>query len=147
MTPEPVVTVADVSAPTPIQIHPLPDQIADKVCAMYTRYGTLAAPSSRYHDLVDLVLITANCQIDAAEPSRSLTRQSAIRGLQLPTQLKAPAPSWSSGYPRAAAQARSMSAELRNLPAALAAAARCLDPVLSGAVTTGVWEHQRSEWT
>lgn len=89
-----MVTVADVSAPTPIQIYPLPDQIAGKVCAMYTRYGTLAAPPSRYHDLVDLVLITLNCQIDAGELSRSVTRQSAIRGLQLPTELETPAPSW-----------------------------------------------------
>ena len=115
---------------------------------MYTRYGTLAAPSSRYHDLVDLVLITSNCQIDAGElSSRSLTRQSAIRGLQLPTELETPAQSWTGGYPKAAVRARSMSAELRNLPAALAAAGRCLNPVLSGSVTTGVWEPERWEWT
>lgn len=147
LTPEPVITVDDVSAPTPIQIYPLPDQIADKVCAMYTRYGALAAPSSRYHDLVDLVLITSSCRIDAVELNRSLRRQSAIRGLELPTKLEPPAPSWTSGYPRAAAQARLMSAELRNLPAALAAAGRCLNPILSGTVTTGVCEPQRSEWT
>lgn len=147
LTPEPVITVADVSAPPPIQIYPLPDQIADKVCAMYTRYGTLLSPSSRYHDLVHLVLITSNFQIDAGELNPSLTRQSVIRGMELPSELESPAPSWTSGYPRAAAQARSMGDELRTLPAALDAVGRCLNPVLSGAVSTGVWQPQLSAWT
>ena len=78
----------------------------------------------RYHDLVDLVLITSNCQIAPGELSRSLTRQSAIRGMELPAELESPAPSWTSGFPRAAAQARSMGTKLRDLPAALAASGR-----------------------
>lgn len=147
LTPEPVITLADVSAPPPIQIYPVPDQIADKVCAMYTRYGTLAAPSGRFHDLVDLVLITSSCQIDAAELSRSLTQQAAIRDLQLPAELQPPGPAWTGGYPRAAEQASTLSAELRNLAAALAAAGRCLNPILSGVVTAGIWQPQRLEWT
>jgi hypothetical protein len=120
-----VITLADVSTPPPIQIYPVPDQIADKVCAMYTRYGTLAAPSGRFHDLVDLMLITSSCQIDAAELSRSLTQQAAIRDLQLPAELQPPGPAWTGGYSRAAEQARTLSAELRRLAAALAAAGRC----------------------
>jgi len=44
-----------------------------KVCAMYTRYGTHRTAPGRFHDLIDLVLITSSCQIDAAELSRSLT--------------------------------------------------------------------------
>lgn len=90
--PEPVVSVADVSLPTPIQVYPLPDQIADKVRAMYSRYGSMGAPSSRFHDLVDLVLIISSCRIDAGELRRSLARQSEIRSLQLPARLVPPAP-------------------------------------------------------
>lgn len=142
-----MITVPDVSAPPPVQVYPLPDQIADKVCAMYARYGTLGAPSSRYHDLVDLVLITASLKVDAGELSRSLERQSVIRDLQLPAALEPPAQAWMNGYPRAAAQVRSMSVELKGLSAALAAAGRCLNPILSGAVTTGEWDPHRSIWT
>lgn len=146
-TPEPVITVADVSAPPPVRIYPVPDQIADKVCAMYTRCGTLGAPSSRYHDLVDLVLITTNLRFDAGELSKSLTRQAAIRGLRLPSTLEPPAPAWTTGYPKAATQARSMSAELRALPTALAAAGSCLNPILSETVSAGSWDPHRSQWT
>lgn len=93
------------------------------------------------------VLPASTVRLDASELRRSLTRQATIRGMELPAELESPAPSWASGYHRAAAQARSMGAELRNLPAALAAAGRCLNPVLSGDMSTGIWQPHRSEWT
>jgi hypothetical protein len=105
-----------------------------------------AAPG-RFHDLVDLVLITSSCQIDAAELIRSLTQQAAIRDLQLPAELQPPGPAWTGGYSRAAEQASTLSAELRSLAAALAAAGRCLNPILSGVVTAGSWCPPRLEWT
>ena len=145
--PEPVVSVGDVSLPTPIQVYPLPDQIADKVCAMYSRYGSMGAPSSRFHDLVDLVLIISSCRIDAGELRRSLARQSEIRSLQLTAKLVPPAPSWTSGYPKAAAQARSIPGELKSLTAALDIAGRCLNPIMSGLVRSGRWEPERSRWS
>jgi Nucleotidyl transferase AbiEii toxin, Type IV TA system len=43
-----------------VHADPLPDQVADKVCAMYEKHGHFAARSSRYRDLVDLVMVIAN---------------------------------------------------------------------------------------
>jgi hypothetical protein len=43
--------------------YPLVDHIADKIAAVFQRYGQTQAPSTRYRDLVDLVAITtaASC--------------------------------------------------------------------------------------
>jgi hypothetical protein len=45
--------------------YPLVDHIADKIAAVFQRYGQTQAPSTRYRDLVDLVAITTSASVQA----------------------------------------------------------------------------------
>lgn len=117
----PVVELPDVDQLPEFRLYPLPDQVADKVCAMYERHGSDAVPSSRYRDLVDLVLITANFELDAGLTAAALTAEARRRGLAPPTRLHAPGAGWESGY-RAEARRSSLAPELRELATALLAA-------------------------
>lgn len=40
-----------------VALYPLVDHLADKICALYERHGSQRIPSTRYRDLVDLILI------------------------------------------------------------------------------------------
>jgi hypothetical protein len=56
--------------------------------------------------------------------------------------------SWTSGFSRATAQARTMTADLRPLPAARAVCRRPVpEPCSVRATSTGVWRPQLSEWS
>lgn len=140
-----VVEVPGVGPLPPFALFPLADQIADKVCAMYQRYGSAQAASSRYRDLVDLVLIITHFQVEAAETAAALAAESTRRAMTLPAALQAPGAQWQAGYP-ATARDTALPRELHDLPAALKAAAVCLDPLLSGQVTTGTWHPAEHRW-
>lgn len=76
--PKPVVDLTGVPDLPPFRLYPLTDQIADKVCAMYETHGPQGAPSNRYRDLVDLVLLVA---VAASTPNCSQTRYGHERGM------------------------------------------------------------------
>lgn len=119
-------------------LYPLPDQVADKVCAMYEGYGQAGSPSSRFRDLVDLVLIVSTCQLDAAQLVAALRAESARRGLTLPVSMVAPGPAWPAGYQAYARKTR-LDAALHDLTAALEHVGVCLNPLLDGGRTSGEW--------
>ena len=96
--PRPVLEVPGIDPLPEFTLYPLPDQVADKVCAMYERHGPTATPSSRFRDLVDLVLIVSNFELDAAQTIRALTAESRRRDLALPARLETPDPTWLDGY-------------------------------------------------
>jgi hypothetical protein len=143
--PRPVLDVPGIDPLPEFTLYPLPDQDADKVCAMYERHGPTATPSSRFRDLVDLVLIVSNLELDAGQTVQALTAESRRRGLSLPARLETPGPTWVDGY-RAVARRTSLVSELHELPAALLAAGACFDPLLARKITTGVWEPQERRW-
>ena len=126
-------------------LYPLPDQVADKVCAMYERYGRAAAPSSRYRDLVDLVLIVVNLELDAGSTVTALTAEALRRGMSLPARLGVPGPEWVAGY-RAVARDTTLPSELHEFPSALLVAGECFNPLLAREIATGVWEPQNRRW-
>ena len=64
--PHPVVEMDELAPMPKFALYPLPQQVSDKVCAMYERYRDLQQPSTRYHDLVDLALIVTAWTLDAA---------------------------------------------------------------------------------
>lgn len=142
--PTPVVTVPGLSELPEVVVYPLPDQVADKVCAMYELYGDLHSPSSRYRDLIDLALITSTCELDAAPTLLALRSESARRGMQLPTQMVTPGPAWTTGYP-ANARKTQLDQSLHKLEASLTAVGRCINPLLDGSRTTGKW-HPPTGW-
>jgi len=142
---EAMVEIADVAALPEVTLYPLPDQIADKVAAMVERHGPRGRASTRYRDLVDLVLIVRSCEVDAALTRAALSAQAHRRELTLPVALSAPSPAWVSGYRDAVGDA-TLPAELRTLQAALAAAGRCVNALLDGTVTRGTWDPGEQHW-
>jgi len=95
---QPMVEMEDVAALPEVTLYPLPDQIADKVAAMVERHGPRGRASTRYRDLVDLVLIVRSCEVDAELTRAALSAQAHRRELTLPLTLSAPSPAWVSGY-------------------------------------------------
>jgi hypothetical protein len=101
--PEPVPPLARVLIPDVEQhnyrAYPLVDHIADKVAAMFERYGNAGAPSTRYRDLVDLVAIVVAAQVDAEPQLAALRSEASRRGLRLPTRFDVPdRRRWEPGY-------------------------------------------------
>jgi len=142
---EPMVEIADVAALPEVTLYPLPDQIADKVAAMVERHGPGGRASTRYRDLVDLVLIVRSCGVDAELTRAALRAQARRRELTLPVRLSAPSPAWVAGYRDAVGDA-TLPAELRSLEAALATAGRCVNALLDDTVTRGTWDPVDQHW-
>lgn len=136
--PTPVVDLPGLPAPSPVVLYPLADQIADKVCAMYERYGDIRAPSTRFRDLADLVRIVATSEVEATRLLSALRSEETRRGIQLPTEMIVPDPVWVAGYRGESRRAR-LDAEFHDLEAALARVGALLSPLLSGDRTTGRW--------
>lgn len=144
--PLPVLEMPDVATLPRFRLYPLPDQIADKVCAMYELHGRTQSPSSRYRDLVDLVLITSNFTLGAADAREAMLAESGRRGLELPNRLRLPSRNWVAGY-RSVARGTAVPVQLQEVHAALSAAGQCLDPLLDGHVERGVWDPHAGRWT
>lgn len=121
-------------------------RIADKVCAMYGRYGRDGdQPSTRYRDLVDLAVIITSQELDAARTAEALRYEAKRRALELPSQLTAPSPDWEAGY-RQAAAGTLLPPEFRAFSAAMAAVGECLEPLLTGARIEGDWKPEQMRW-
>lgn len=126
-------------------LYPLPDQVSDKVCAMYERHGEQQIPSTRYRDLVDLLLITKSFPLDAALTRRAMDAETWRRGIVLPLTMGAPGPDWTRSYPQVARKTN-LGSDLCDLQAALAQTGVCLNPLLSREVTTGTWNPELGVW-
>lgn len=146
LRPKPVIDVPGLAALPEFTLYSLPDQVADKVCAMYGSYGIPPGPSTRFRDLVDLVLIVMTSSLDAELTGQALQSEALRRNLILPEQMRPPSPQWLAGYVQIARDS-SLRAELRNLDAALVSVGACLNPVLTGEVTAGHWDPQQQRWT
>lgn len=93
-------------ATVPVRLYPIENQIADKLCALYTRYGS--GPSTRYRDLYDLAMIVDQLPFDRAILTSALAVQQRVRRMMLPTSLGEPAPGWAAAYDK----------QLRRIPGA-----------------------------
>ncbi|WP_168197415.1 nucleotidyl transferase AbiEii/AbiGii toxin family protein [Kribbella sp. ALI-6-A] len=142
--PRPVIDLIGADPLPRFVLYPLPDQVADKLCAMYSRYGASRGPSTRYRDLVDLVLIITTSHLDASLTSRAITVEAARRGCTLPARITSPGPEWKAGYAHSV-RTVPLEAGLRNLDGALVVVGGCLDPVLATSAT-GTWNPQARRW-
>jgi hypothetical protein len=127
--------------------YPLVDHIADKVTAgleTHARIGGAVSVSSRYKDLVDLVLIAHTQRPIAADLRRALLSETGRRGIGLPAEFVTPGPLWPAGYEAKAAEVPQLK-ELGRFPAALALVKAMLDPVLAG-TAVGRWDPVRATW-
>jgi hypothetical protein len=137
------VGMPDVSQPG-YRAYPLVDHVADKVVAMFDRYGKTAAPSSRYKDLIDLVAIATGASIEAAAQIRALRSEAARRTVELPDRFEVPdREAWERGY--AAEARRSLLDIAQTLDEALEIVAPFLDPLLRGEAK-GRWDSEAMAW-
>lgn len=144
-SPMPVAAI-DGLAPMPaFALYPLAQQISDKVCAMYELHS--GQPSTRYHDLVDLVLIVTTWSIDADTTRNALRRESSRRGLALPSAVASPAPSWAAGYAKIAKTVAAVTEDARDIAGALHILSGCLDPLLHDSDQGGSWNPHTQQWT
>lgn len=121
----------------------LPQQIADKLCAMYELHGPTQQPSSRYRDLVDLMIISGTHSIGAAATAAALAGEQHIRSLAVPTALPAPGPQWARGYPPLARQY--LNEDLHALDAALGALRDFVGPLFTGS-SSMKWQPDDRRW-
>ena len=130
---------------------PLEDHVADKIAAMYERHRKQLLPSTRFKDLVDLVLIAQKSTLDgrithAALHAEVRRRQVAGTHLVLPPVFTVPGRSWLSGYRAEARKAHELPAEHHTLEGATPLANAFITPLLQQHATSGTWQFNRLRW-
>lgn len=109
-------------------VYPLPDQLADKLCAiMELQPG--GWPSSRMKDLVDVIFYTTHEQFRFNQLAYAITCECAKRGMEVPARFSAPK-TWTAPF-GAFAKRHGVSPEYASFDAASQLAAAFFDPVLS----------------
>lgn len=125
----------------PYRLYPLVDQITDKVVAMAGSYA--GRPSSRYRDLVDLVLIATTQGIDADALRSALLGGLGRTDLQPDLRLELPSADWPEGYRRIATEVPDLAYD--DAGEALGIVRRLVEPVLAG-LTNARWNPGRQRW-
>lgn len=147
LVPDPVVTIDDVRPMSRVRAYAVSAHLADKVAAMYELHGSSGvAPSTRSHDLADIVILSRCARVDAEELRAAVRGQERRRGITVPSPLVLPTDQWRRSYPARVAEA-GLPAELRDADAALVEADRFVGAVLDGRVQTGTWDPDRRAWT
>lgn len=146
--PEDVPPLAPVTMPGVEQrgyrAYPLVDHVADKVVAIFDRYGATSVPSTRYKDLVDLVAIATDASVEANAQRHAVASEADRRGVDLPPRFRVPDRSlWEPGYTTEAR--RSLLGIAQTLDEALEIVAPFLDPVLADRAK-GTWSPERRAW-
>lgn len=124
------------------RLYPIVDSVADKVMAIAeTHHGR---PSTRFRDLVDLVLIAHSQQVRADDLSVAFASERLRRNLFKVDELAVPDEElWRTGY-RTVARDTPGVAE-KTLDDALVLAKQFVDPVLAG-TAAGTWDPAALAW-
>ena len=127
---------------TGYRIYPVVDHLADKLVAMTSTFAG-DRPSTRYRDLVDIVLIAQSQTVNATELRIAVESECDHRGHSLPPQLTLPDDTWRNGYSAIARTVPDLSVQGAN--DALAIAVSLFQPIFDGRAD-GTWEpaEQRS---
>lgn len=144
--PRPVIDLPGAEPLPAFALYPLAEQVADKLCAMYGRYGRDGdRASTRYRDLVDLTLVVTTQELDAARTAAALKDEAGRRSLELPRRLTAPGGDWHANYPKIAAETI-LPSRMHALEVALEIVAVCIEPLLDSTVVKGTWDPDRLQW-
>ncbi|MBY6348914.1 nucleotidyl transferase AbiEii/AbiGii toxin family protein [Rhodococcoides corynebacterioides] len=147
LTPAPLVAMPDLPPPPPMRVYPVAQHLADKVTAMYELHGPeKATPSTRPHDLADIVVLARSSPVDAGELRTAVRAEEQRRGVTVPTPLTLPDQSWTTTYGPRVAQSN-LPLALHDARTALRAANAFLGPTLSGDVQAGRWDPTTLTWT
>jgi len=126
------------------RIYPLADSVADKICAIIERHNGL--PSTRFRDLVDLVLVSRSRAVDARALCIALNSERRRRALADSSRFDVPdREMWETGYARVAARAPGLDG-FRTLHEALAVVTPFVDPIVTGGRTAGRWNPATGDW-
>ena len=125
--------------------YPLPDQPADKLCAiMELQPG--GWPSSRMKDLVDVVVYATNESFDSSQLKHAIECECAKRQMEVPERFAAPT-TWEKRYEPFARKNGSPEA-FAPFECACALTSRFFDPVLSGTCDeTAAWDCKGLQWS
>ncbi|KOV80440.1 hypothetical protein ADL03_33530 [Nocardia sp. NRRL S-836] len=132
-----------------VRLYPLIAHVADKVCALYERHN--GRTSTRYRDLVDLVLIALRESVPGLELQIAIRhecqrRRDAGVDLVLPDVFVIPEPTlWKVGYEREARMLDAVATH-RTLAQATELMGRFLNPVLA-APDPGRWTAGELRWS
>jgi Nucleotidyl transferase AbiEii toxin, Type IV TA system len=145
VSPPPVIEIDSLEALPDFALYPLPQQFADKVCAMYEVHND--QPSTRYRDLVDLAEIVSNWELDAATTKNALDREAERRSLKLPLEIVSPGDGWAVGYANAVRRVKIVPASAHGLEGALELVGRFFNPLQARTVAEGTWRPADISWS
>ncbi|MFD8667682.1 nucleotidyl transferase AbiEii/AbiGii toxin family protein [Streptomyces microflavus] len=149
-----IMPLIDLAWPTDwpeVGLYPIVNHLADKVCAMYERHN--GAPSTRYRDLADILLISQRENIDGRYAQLALRtearrrRLAAVSGVELalPMRFQPPGPAWPDRFPAAVDQVPGLEG-CSTWTEAAAAAEAFLTPLLSPGPPPGDWSGANASW-
>jgi hypothetical protein len=133
----------------PVALLSLPAQVADKVCALFERYGSGNFASSRARDLADIAMIASQKSVGGTELTSDLRREERRRldaqtlAEPLPAALRLADEQITDWGPRWQKATR---AAPIGFDQARAVAAAFMDPVLHGAVEGKQWSAAEQRW-
>lgn len=131
-----------------VRLYPMVDHIADKVCALYEHHAH--GVSSRYKDLVDLVVIALRESVDGRLLHGAIRREVVRRRgigtrIRLPERFAVPDPaSWADGYRAEASSVIGLDGH-RELWQAEELVDRFVTPLL-GTAAPCRWDPEESTW-
>ena len=126
---------------------PVENHLADKICTLHGRHGTTrGSASTRYRDLADIVRIVKTLDFCAGRLSKLIDHEAMRRRIARPSATISPDPEWEHKYPDAARYFAEPPSEFHSLSSSLTVAASCLNDVLDGTRTTGVWDPLSQAW-
>jgi hypothetical protein len=125
------------------RLYPLADSIADKVMAITERHQ--GRPSTRFRDLIDLMLIAHTQQIGADDLATALMSERLRRGLPAASKLVVhDNMMWRTGYATIARDVPGLTE--KSLRQARVVAKQFLDPVLGDRVDGSIWDPAALSW-
>ena len=123
------------------RVYPLVDHIADKHAAMLETHS--ATESTRFRDLVDLVVIAGSQRIEAKALRTAMMTEYTHRNLTVPTEVTLPSNKWIAGYERAAKNTPNLTHSTAT--EAIDLVGKMLNPVLAGR-DNGTWNPATAVW-
>jgi hypothetical protein len=127
--------------------YPTIDHVADKVAAcleVRVRQSGVVVHSTRYKDLVDLVLIGLSETLDAAALGSAIRSELGRRGIAVPPEFMVPESTWAPGYEAKVREVGGLG-ELMRFEAAIAFVKSIVDHALSNA-PHGAWDPALWRW-
>lgn len=138
------ITVPGITPPT-LRLYPVADHVADKFCAIQALYGTNNdEPSSRYRDLVDLVVFARTQDIDGAELATAIGGEWMHRKMPGPPTFDPPA-TFERAYPPLARKVAACGGYIAYAEA-LALVSALIAPALDGTANGRRWIAAAASW-